>query len=73
MIIIMIMRIIIIIIIIVIIHFPILDLLKIEYHHLFMYDISHLITRIMSLNGLLGSTSSFNFFYCFFTHFIVQY
>jgi len=74
MIIIMIMRIIIIIIIIVIIYFLTLDLWRIEFHHLFMYNFSHLTTQIMSLKSIFGSMSSFIFFLSvFFTDFIVQY
>jgi hypothetical protein len=41
----------------VMIHHSILDLLGIESHCFFMYDISDLITKITILKSLLGSTS----------------
>jgi hypothetical protein len=59
------------IIMIVIINRSMLDLLGIEFHHLFIYVISNLITQITCLKSLIGLTSFF--FALFFFYFIVQY
>jgi hypothetical protein len=53
----------IIIIIIIIIYYSILDLLKINFHYFFMYDISDLISQIIDLKGLRYLIFSFIFFF----------
>ena len=51
---------------VVIINHSMLDLLRIEFHHLFINLISDLITQITGLKSLIGLTSSFFFALLFF-------
>jgi len=51
---------------VVIINHSMLDLLGIEFHHLFIYLISDLITQITGLKSLIGLTSLFFFALLFF-------
>ena len=53
---------------VVIINNSMLDLLGIEFHHLFIYLISDLITQITGLKSLIGLTS---FFFCFIVFFSI--
>jgi len=60
-------------IIIIIIHHSMLDLLGIEFHHFFIYGILNIISWIISLKSLYGSTFFFIFYLIDFLYFIIQH